>query len=395
MTKNASNRDFQDPATSLITTGRNPEEHFGFVNPPVVHASTALYPDYDSIKNKAPLRYTYGRIKTPTSEALQDSVAKLEGGFGARLCPSGLSAISTMFLCFLKAGDHILVTDSTYRPTRAFCNSILAGLGIETTYYDPLIGAGIAELMKENTRLVFAECPGSQTMEVQDIPAIAKAAHSKGALVAVDNTWAAGHYFKAFDHGCDISIQAGTKYLVGHSDAMIGAITVAENLWSDFEKKFNMIGQCAGPDDVFLALRGLRTLDVRLERHMKNGLEIAAWLNERPEVKQVLHPGLPHHPGHDLWKRDFSGASGLFSLILEPAPQKAVAAFFNSLKLFGMGFSWGGYESLAIPFDPSTYRTATKWNHDGEAVRLHIGLEGVEDLKSDLSAAFTAMAATG
>ncbi|MGI9481986.1 MAG: cystathionine beta-lyase [Hyphomicrobiales bacterium] len=393
MPKNASKPRFLDSATALVTVGKNPEEQFGFVNPPVVHGSTVLYSDYDSIKNRKPLRYSYGRTTTPTSEPLQDAVAHLEGGYGAKLCPSGLSAISTMFLCFLRAGDHLLVPDSTYRPTRQFCDGILTGLGIETTYYDPLVGAGIGNLMKENTRLVYTECPGSQTMEIQDIPAIAKAAHEKGALVALDNTWAAGHYFKAFEHGCDISIQAGTKYLVGHSDAMIGTITVTEHLWKDFEKKFTIFGQCAGPDDMYLALRGMRTLDVRLERHMNSALEIANWLKERPEVAEVLHPALPDNPGHTLWKRDFTGASGLFSYVLNPVEDKSVAAFFNSLTLFGLGFSWGGFESLAIPFDPANYRTATKWNHEGPAVRLHIGLEGVDDLKDDLDAAFAAMAA--
>ena len=392
MSHNPKNSRFSNAATALITSGRNPSEQFGFVNPPVYHGSTVLYPSYETIKTKQ-TRYGYGRRLTPTMEALQDSVADLEGGYGSKITPSGLSAITTMLLCFLRAGDHILVTDSTYRPARVFCEGMLTDLGIETTYYDPLIGGGIADLIKENTKLIYTECPGSQTMDIQDIPAIAAAAHDKGVLVSIDNTWAAGHYFKAFDHGCDISVQAGTKYLVGHSDAMLGTITVSEPLWKDFSSRFEMLGQCAGPDDIFLALRGIRTLDVRLERHMKSGLEIAQWMRERPEVLEVLHPGLAGAPGHDLWKRDFSGASGLFSLVLNPVSENAVAAFFNSLKLFGMGFSWGGFESLAIPFNPAGYRSATTWDRDGQCVRLHIGLEGVDDLKADLDQAFAAMAA--
>lgn len=377
-------------ATALVTSGRNPFEHFGFVNTPVYHGSTVLFPSYEAIKTKQN-RYGYGRRLTPTMEGLQESVAELEGGFGAKITPSGLSAISTMLLCFLRSGDHLLVTDSTYRPTRVFCDRMLAGLGIETTYYDPLIGGGIGDLIRDNTKLVYTESPGSQTMDVQDIPAIAAAAHARGALLAIDNTWAAGHYFKPFNHGCDISVQAGTKYIVGHSDAMLGTITVSEPLWKDFSDRFGMLGQCAGPDDIFMASRGIRTLDVRLERHMKSGFEIAQWLRGRPEVAEVLHPGLPGAPGHDIWKRDFTGASGLFSLILNPVPENAVAAFFNSLKFFGMGFSWGGFESLAIPFDPASYRTATNWDREGQCVRLHIGLEGVDDLKADLDQALSAM----
>jgi cystathionine beta-lyase len=379
-------------ATNLISNGRHPEQQFGFVNTPIYHGSTVLYPTYESIAAKS-LHYSYGRKLSPTIEALQDAVAALEGGFGTRLCPSGLSAVTTMLLSFVSTGDHILVTDSIYRPARVFCEGLLDKLGVETTFYDPLIGGNIDRLIKHNTRLVYTECPGSQTMDVQDIPAIAAAAHAKGALVAIDNTWSGGHYFKPFEHGCDISVQAGTKYLVGHSDAMLGTITVSEHLMKDFNARFEMLGQCAGPDDIFLTLRGIRTLDVRLERHMKSGLEVAAWLRDRPEVAEVLHPGLEGAPGHDIWKRDFKGASGLFSFILRPLPENAVAAFFNNFKLFGMGFSWGGFESLAVPFNPSSYRSATQWSNDGQCVRLHIGLENVDDLKQDLDQAFSAMAA--
>lgn len=378
------------PGTSIVHSGRSPSEYHGFVNPPVYHGSTVFYPSYEAIKAKEN-RYIYGRRLTPTMEALEDAVATLEGGFASRLCPSGLSAITTMLLAFVEAGDHILITDSTYRPTRSFCDEVLANLGVETEYYDPNIGAGIDSLIRNNTKLIYTECPGSQSMEVQDIPAIAAAAKAKGVLVSTDNTWSGGHYFKAFEHGCDISVQAGTKYIVGHSDAMLGTITVTEELWPRLNKYWELIGSCAGPDDIYLGQRGLRTLDVRLERHMKNATEIATWLQAREEVEAVLYPALPSCPGHDIWKRDFKGASGLFSVVLKPVSEDGVAAFFNSLTYFGMGFSWGGYESLAVPFNPSSYRSATVWPHEGPGVRLHIGLEDTDDLKADLDQAFNAM----
>ncbi len=381
------------PRTDIVHSGRHPEDNQGFVNPPVYHASTIFYPSYEALQAKD-AKYVYGRRGTPTMASLEEAVASLEGGYGSKICPSGLSAITTMLLTFLKAGDHLLVTDSTYRPTRSFCDQMLKDLGIETTYYDPLLGADIASLFQDNTKLVYTECPGSQTMEVQDIPAIVEAAHARGILVSTDNTWSGGHFFKAFAHGCDISVQAGTKYIVGHSDAMLGTITVTEELFPQLDKGWQLIGSCAGPDDIYLGQRGLRTLDVRLERHMKNTVEIASWLQERAEVEQVMYPALPSDPGHEIWKRDFTGASGLFSFVLKPVPEASVAAFFNALTYFGMGFSWGGYESLAVPFDPSSYRSATVWPHEGSGVRLHIGLEDVDDLKADLESAFSAMKAS-
>ena len=381
------------PRTNIVHSGRHPGENHGFVNPPVYHASTIFYPSYEALQEKD-ARYVYGRRGTPTMEALEEAVATLEGGHGAKICPSGLSAITTMLLSFLKTGDHLLVTDSTYRPTRSFCDHVLKDLGIETTYYDPLLGGNIASLFRENTRLVYTESPGSQTMEVQDIPAIVEAAHARGILVSTDNTWSGGHYFKAFDHGCDISVQAGTKYIVGHSDAMLGTITVTKEHWPRLDRYWQLIGSCAGPDDIYLGQRGLRTLDVRLERHMKNTLEIAGWLQGRAEVERVMYPALPSDPGHEIWKRDYSGASGLFSFVLKPVAEAGVAAFFNTLQFFGMGYSWGGYESLAVPFDPTSYRTATEWPHEGAGVRLHIGLEDVDDLKADLDRAFAALKAS-
>jgi cystathionine beta-lyase len=306
------------------------------------------------------------------------------------LAPSGLSAITTTLLAVLKAGDHLLVCDNAYRPSRNFCNGLLARYGVETTYFDPLIGAGITELFKPNTKAVLVEAPGSQTFEMPDIPAIAAVAHARGALVIDDNTWATPLYHRSLDQGVDISMQAATKYIGGHSDIMFGTISANAKTWPMIAEAIRLLGVCAGPDDVFLALRGLRTLAVRLAQHHRSGLDMARWLATRPEIIRVLHPALESDPGHAIWKRDFTGASGLFSIVLKPAPQKAVDALLDAVKLFGMGYSWGGFESLVIPFDCASYRTASKWAPGGPALRLHIGLENVEDLKADLERGFEA-----
>jgi cystathionine beta-lyase len=291
------------------------------------------------------------------------------------------------------AGDHVLVTDSAYGPTRIFCDQILTRLGVTVTYYDPLIGAGIDELIRPNTRLVYLESPGSLSFEMQDTAAIAKLAHSKEALVLMDNTWATPLYFRPLDHDVDLVIQAGTKYIGGHSDVMLGTVSANAATLARLKNTVRYTGQCEGPDDVYLGLRGLRTLAIRLERHQKSGLAVARWLEQRPEVLRLLHPALPSHPGHAIWKRDFSGASGLFSMVLKPVPQKAYYAFVDSLELFGIGASWGGYESLAIPFDCAPLRTATRWQPGGPTVRFHIGLEAVDDLIADLERGFAALAA--
>ncbi|HVV63811.1 MAG TPA: cystathionine beta-lyase [Pseudolabrys sp.] len=383
------------PATRLVTGGRDPQSYFGFVNPPVYHGSTVLYPTAeDQVAHRS--RYQYGRRGTPTSEALENALTELEGPgcAGTILVPSGLAAISTALLSVMSAGDHILVTDSVYRPTRNFCENVFKRLGVETSYYDPLIGAGIANLIKPNTRAVFVEAPGSQSFEMQDIPAITQAAHAKGAVVLMDNTWATPLYFRAFEKGVDLSIQAGTKYIGGHSDIMFGTVSANAANFPKLRDTFNFLGLCAGPDDIFLAMRGLRTMGVRLAHHQQSALRVARWLAARPEVLRVLHPGLESDPGHAIWKRDFTGASGLFSLVLKPVAERAVHAFMNELTLFGMGFSWGGFESLVIVFDCAEYRTATKWAPGGPTLRFHIGLEDVDDLIEDLEAGFKAMAAT-
>jgi cystathionine beta-lyase len=381
----------QKPATRLAHAGRDPGHFHGFVNTPIYRGSTVLFPTAAALEANDQ-EYTYGRLGTPTVKALAEAIAELEGGHATLLTPSGLSAIATTFLSLLSPGDHVLVSDSVYRPTRRFCDNALSRLGVDVAYYDPLVGAGIKSLLKPNTKVVFAESPGSQTFEVQDIPAISAVAHAAGALVVLDNTWATPLFFKPFAHGADVSIQAATKYIVGHADAMLGAITVNEAVWPTLARTHDELGLCAGPEDVYLALRGLRSLGVRLARHQASALTVAEWLAKRPEVARVIYPALTSDPGHAIWKRDFTGSSGLFSIVLKPVPKKAVAAMLDDLELFGMGYSWGGYESLIIPFDPSSYRTATKWKAEGPALRLHIGVEEVDDLKSDLEAGFARLA---
>jgi cystathionine beta-lyase len=377
----------QKDATRLAHAGREPSRQHGFVNTPIYRGSTVLFPTLACLEANDQ-DFTYGRLGTPTVKALEEAIAELEGGHRTLLTPSGLSAIATTLMAFVGAGDEVLVSDSVYRPTRRFCDHVLKRLGVTTIYYDPLIGAGIEKLISKKTRVVFTESPGSQTFEVQDIPGIAKVAHDAGAIVILDNTWATPLYFKPFAHGADVSIQAATKYIVGHADAMLGAITATEEAARAVEKAHEDLGLCPGPEDVYLGLRGLRSLGVRLERHQKSGLELARWLAERPEVARVIHPALPSDPGHAIWARDFTGASGLFSIVLKPVAQERFAAMLDGLSLFGMGYSWGGFESLILPFDPTAYRTATKWHAEGPALRLHVGLEDVGDLKADLEAGF-------
>ena len=377
-------------ATEVVHLGRSPFDQHGFVNTPVYRGSTVLYPTLEKITSRAQ-PYTYGRRATPTTRALEDALTALEGGAATILTSSGLAAVSTAILAFVQAGDHILVTDSVYQPTRTFCDKLLARLGVTTTYYDPAIGAGIAALFTASTRLVLVESPGSQTFEMQDLPAIAGAARAKNIWVLADNTWASPLYCKPLSLGADVSIQAATKYVVGHADAMLGAVTANARAAKFIDNAKEALGTCPGSEETYLGLRGLRTLDVRLARHNASALDMARWLGERPEVARVIHPGLASHPGHALWKRDFTGATGLFSIVLKPVSEKALAAFLDGLKLFGMGYSWGGYESLVIPFDPTSYRTATRWQEAGPALRFHIGLEAVDDLKADLAAGFERM----
>ena len=381
------------PETLVTVGGRNPHAHHGYVNTPVYHASTLLYETAEDYLGRRG-RYSYGRRGTPTSEALETAIREIEGPAcaGVALLPSGLAAISTALLSVLKSGDHLLVSDSAYGPTRKFCDSTLKQFGVTTTYYDPLIGGDIGKLMRPNTTAVFCESPGSLTFEMQDIPAIAEVAHAKGAVVLADNTWAGPLYCRALEKGVDLSIQSGTKYIGGHSDLMLGTVSANQQTVQRLKDTAYGMGLCVGPDDMNLGLRGLRTLAVRLARHYQSGVTVAKWFEQRPEVLKVFHPALPSHPGHAIWKRDFTGASGLFSIVLQPAPDHAVHAPLNTLKLFGMGYSWGGFESLALQPDLSD-RVAAKAPAEGPVIRLQIGLEDVSDLKEDIERGFAAVEA--
>jgi cystathionine beta-lyase len=376
--------------TRLAHIGHDPRDFFGFVNPPVVHASTVLFPDARTMAGRNQ-KYTYGTRGTPTTDALAAAVDELEGSAGTVLVPSGLVAVVLPLLAFLSAGDHALVTDAVYHPTRRFADTMLKRLGVEVDYYDPEIGGGIAALMKPNTRVVFTESPGSNTFEVQDIPAIAAAAHDAGAVVMIDNTWATPLYFRPLDHGVDISIHAATKYPAGHSDVLLGMVSANERCWEQLHETFLTLGCSAGPDDVYQVLRGLRTMGVRLERHQRSALEIARWLEGRPGVARVLHPALESHPGHALWKRDFTGASGIFSIVLDGGGEREAHAFLDALRIFGLGYSWGGFESLAVPVFLGD-RTMAAGKYGGPVIRLQIGLEDVEDLKEDIARGLEAAA---
>lgn len=378
--------------TRLILAGRNTDETFGFVNVPPFRGSTVVYPDAASClagRN----RFTYGRRGNPTMEALQDAWSELEGAAGSVICPSGASACSTALLAFLKAGDHLLMVDSTYRPTRNICEGLLKRFGVETTYYDPMIGAGIESLIRPNTRVIYMESPGSQTFEVQDVPAIVSVAKRHGITTMIDNTWATALLFRPLDFGVDVSINAATKYPSGHSDVLIGMVAANAQSLAPLKAAHGELGVYLGPDDVFLTLRGLRTMPLRLREQGANALMVAQHLAQNPRVKRVLHPALPSCPGHDIFKRDFKGASSLFAIILDATSDAQVIGFLDHLKLFGMGYSWGGYESLAVPFDCTTYRSATPFAPGGRAVRLNIGLETPADLIADLDAALAAMPA--
>jgi cystathionine beta-lyase len=383
--------------TRLAHGGYNPRDYHGFVNPPVVHASTVLFSDAATMDRRAQ-KYTYGTRGTPTTDALAEAIDALEGSAGTILIPSGLAAVTVPLLAFAKAGDHILVVDSVYHPTRNFCDTMLTRLGVETEYYDPAIGAGIAHLMRPNTTIVHTEAPGSNTFEMQDIRAISDAAHARGAVVMMDNTWATPLYFKPLDFGVDISMHAATKYPSGHSDVLFGTVSANAKHWDQLREANITLGTCASPDDSYQILRGLRTMGIRLERHQESALALAQWLEGHDDVAKVLHPALPSFDGHEIWKRDFKGASGLFSIVLrEPDPAKHKTrgyAFLDALRIFGLGYSWGGYESLAVMANLADRKVA-KAPEGGPVIRLQIGLEDVVDLKRDIEAGFAAARAAG
>jgi cystathionine beta-lyase len=380
-----------DPCTQLVHGGRDPARFSGMVNTPVHRGSTVLADNleqWESRKEPGNPMASYGRFGTPTTRAFEQMVAALEGGYRSIAFPSGLAACAHALLAFLRCGDHVLLTDSVYGPTRAFAENVLRRFGIEFSFYDPLAGAGISALLRPNTRVVYVESPGSWTFEVQDVPAIAAAAHRAGAIVIMDNTWASPLYYKPFEHGVDVSVQAATKYMVGHSDALLGVATATEACWQTLCKGGYDFGQIAGPDDVYLALRGLRTMEVRMRRHWENGVRLAESLRGQKLVERILHPALPDDPNHALWQRDFRGASGLFGVVLKPMERHVLDALFARMQLFGIGLSWGGFESLALVSDPVVTRSVRPWPHQGRILRLHAGLESAEDLIADLRQAF-------
>jgi len=376
----------------LVHLGRDGEASQGFVNVPPYRGSTVLFPDVATLSS-GNQRFTYGTHGTPTTEALVEAWTAIAGAEGTVLVPTGMAAIACALLTTLSAGDHLLMTDSAYDPTRIFCDRALKRFGIETTYYDPRLGAAVASLFRPNTKAVFVESPGSLSFEVQDIPAIAEVAHARGACVVADNTWATPLFFAPHANGVDLAIEAGTKYLSGHADLLLGLVSANAQWFQRLHRTVDMMGIPAGSEEVFLALRGLRTMELRLREAERQALALAEWLSARAEVLRIIHPARPDHPDHALWKRDFAGSSGLFSVVLKPASAQAVAALLDGLELFGLGYSWGGFESLVIPFDCASYRTATRWSPGGPTLRFSIGLEDIEDLKDDLARGFERMKA--
>ncbi|MCC6598129.1 MAG: cystathionine beta-lyase [Alphaproteobacteria bacterium] len=375
--------------TRMMHLGRAPEEYFGIVNPPISRTSTILFPSLADYEDKD-RKFRYARMGNPLSDKFECAVAEIENGYAAISTPSGLTSISTTLLAFLKTGDHLLISDSLYPPARSFCENILARFGVEVEYYDPLIGAGIAEKIKDNTAVIYMESPGSATFEIQDVPAITKVAKAHNIITVADNSWAAGILFKPLNHGVDISLQSATKYIGGHSDINLGvAVARTPELYTRLKKSALDIGVCAGAEDLYLALRGLRTLHLRLQQCARNAMIVAEWLQTCEEVQRIYFPALPGDSNHALWKRDFSGTNGVLSFLLRPASKARVSAFVNGLELFPVGSSWGGYESLLQPQYLNTCRTAVPWVQDGALLRLQIGLEDPQDLIDDLSQAFT------
>jgi cystathionine beta-lyase len=372
--------------TILTHTGRHPAADRGYVNTPVYRGSTILFSTLDDLESTEP-RFDYGRTGNPSSAAVEDLVTELEGAAGTVLSPSGLAAISVALLTVLNAGDELLVSDSAYQPTRRVADGVLSRMGVKVTYYDPRIGGGIAALITDRTKAIFVESPGSLTFEIEDLPAIAAIANPRGIAIIVDNSWATPLYYRPLDLGADIVVHAGTKMFVGHSDAMFGTTSANEKWFKALKDTHLRLGLCASPDDCFIAARGMRTLALRMREHGTRSTAIAGWLETEPSVRKVIHPALPSHPDHAIFKRDFTGAGSVFSLLLEPKPRAALAAMVDGFRLFSMGWSWGGYESLCLPIAPGKIRTAVKWEEPGPMLRLHIGLEDVEDIKADLAAA--------
>lgn len=386
--------------TKIIASGRKPEWTRGAVNPAVVRASTVVFESMSEMKKATAQRTKkamfYGRRGTTTAFAFQDAMNELEGGVGCALYPSGTAAISGALLSFLQAGDHLLMVDSVYEPTRDLCDKILARYGIETTYYNPLIGRDIEKLIQPNTKAIYLESPGSITMEVQDVPGICEVAKAHGVMTFLDNTWASPINLQPFELGVDVSIQAATKYIVGHSDVMLGTATTTAEYWDQLRENSYLLGQCTSPDDLYLALRGIRTLGVRMRQHQSNALKVAAWLSERDDVDHIRHPAFTSCPGHEFFERDFSGSNGLFSFVLKQGNAEGIQAMLDGMEHFKIGFSWGGFESLILGHSAEHVghlRSATQWQAKGPLIRLHIGLEDVDDLIADLDAGLARLAA--
>ncbi|GJL80945.1 MAG: cystathionine beta-lyase [marine bacterium B5-7] len=378
-------------ATRLAHLGNHPHEHQGVINPPVYHASTIAHKNLDDLKTRrksGARAVTYGRDGTPTTFAFEDTVTDLEGGFGSITVSSGLAAIHLSLMSLLKPGDHILIADTVYAPVRNLCNNVLTPLNIICEFYDPTIGASIESLLRKNTRVVYMESPGSHTFEIIDVPAITNAVSDRDIVTVFDNTWATPLFFKPLSHGVDIVIHAVTKYLGGHSDLMMGVVVCNEQTFSQVRRYCSLIGQSVAPDDIYLAQRGIRTLKARLDVHQENALRLTDFLMEQPETIRVIHPALEDHPGHTIFKRDFSGSSGLFGVVIQPVDDIALAAMLDSLELFFMGFSWGGYESLIIPYDINQHRSVTPLKDNGVLLRIHAGLEDSGDLIDDLTSGF-------
>jgi cystathionine beta-lyase len=387
-------------ATRVVHAGRNPKEQGWMVNPPIYQTSTIVFPTlkdliyaergYSNNDLVEPYELKYGRYGTQTNFALEKAIAEIDGGYNSFVTSSGAAAINTALVAFLKQGDHMLLVDNVYSPTRSFADKFLKKLGIETTYYDPLIGEDIKKLIKKNTKVIFMESPGSLSFEVQDIAAICKVAKKHGVTTIVDNSWASGIYFKPLEHGADVVVTALTKYINGHSDVMMGAITVQEKDFRVMYEAFRYMAVTAAPFSSYMVQRGLRTSKIRMDHCAKTALELAQWLESRSEVSKILYPALESDAGHKLWKRDFTGAAGLFTVILDRKySNESLARMVDKLHYYSMGYSWGGYESLILPIDPTNVRSVTKWPYsDKTCLRINIGLEDIEDLKSDLEAGF-------
>lgn len=387
-------------ATRIVHAGRHPEQQGWMVNPPIYQTSTIVFPKlkdllyaergYSNNDLVQPYELKYGRYGTQTNFALEQAIAEIEGGYNTFVTASGAASINTALVAFLKQGDHMLLVDNVYSPTRGFADKFLKKFGIETTYYDPKIGGNIEKLIKKNTKVIFMESPGSLSFELQDVGAICKVAKKHGVVTILDNSWASGIYFKPLDHGVDISVMALTKYINGHSDMMMGAITIQEKHFRVMYESFRYMAATAAPFVSYMVQRGLRTAKIRMDHCFKSALEIAKWLEQRPEVSKVLYPALPSSEDYKLWKRDFTGAAGLFSIILDRKySNEALARMVDKLQYYGMGYSWGGYESLILPFDAAGVRTINKWAYkDKTCLRINVGLEDVEDLKNDLEDGF-------